>query len=183
MKKFIIVFLFLMSMNASLGATRHVIQQNPYINNPYYRHQNYYQTEVLPRDLSALERYSMNKIYPRENVIQRLERLENLAFGSTQNGDIRTRYSNVETAILSRPQNNVKRNALGNIVSYFTGQPTGITPAIQTYDTFNYPAYNSFTSNTFGNQHFNQYSNGIFGHGYSMLNNGLGNGSSVRILP
>jgi hypothetical protein len=172
-------------MGYAAASERHVIIQNPYINNPYYRHRNYYQSEVLPRDLSALEKYSMKRVYPRENPLQRLERLENLAFGSVQNGDIASRYKNVETAILSRPQNNTKRTALGTLTNYFRGQTTGVTPSI--YDSFGnfMPAYDNFIQNSssgFGNTRVNQYSNGIFGGGYSVFNNNFGNGSSIRIL-
>lgn len=185
MKKFLICFLLLLSFNSVSAESRHVVVQNPYINNPYYRHNNYYQYEVLPKDLAALERYSMNKVYPKENPLSRLERLENLAFGSIQSGDIHSRYKNVETAILSRPKSNIKHNVLGNLTNYFRGQTTGITPTI--YDGFgNYmPAYDNFMHNGssgIGNSKINQYSNGIFGGGYSILNNSLGNGGSIRIL-
>jgi hypothetical protein len=139
----------------------------------------------LPRDLAALEKYSMNKVYSRENPLKRLERLENLAFGSVQSGDIESRYKNVETAVLSRPTNNIKRTALGTLTNYFRGQTTGYTPTI--YDNFGkfMPAYDNFiqnSSNSYGNTRINQYSNGIFGGGYSIHNNNTGSGGSIRIL-
>ena len=185
MKYFLICCLLILSVNSVLAESRHFIRQNPYINNPYYRSQKYYQYEVLPRDLSALEKYSMNRVYSRETPLRRLERLENLAFGSIQSGDIGTRYKNVESAILSRPASNIKQSALGTLANYFRGQATGVTPSI--YDSFgNYmPAYDNFmhnSTNGFGNTRINQYSNGIWGGGYSTLNNSLGSGSSVRIL-
>lgn len=185
MKKLLVCFLVLMCINCVFAESRHVIQQNPYINNPYYRNYNYYQSEVLPKDLSALEKYSMNKIYPRESTVKRLERLEDLAFGSIQSGDIESRYKNVETAILSRPQNNIKRTALGTLTNYFRGQTTGVTPSI--YDGFSnfMPAYDNFMHNGssgYGNTRINQYSNGIFGGGYGIHHNNFGNGSSIRIL-
>ncbi len=185
MKKLFICLLFFMCVNSVFAQNRHVIMQNPYINNPYYRHCDYYEAEVLPRDLSALEKYSMNRVYSRENPLKRLERLEDLAFGSIQSGDIVSRYKNVETAILSRPQHSVKRTALGTLTNYFRGQATGVTPSI--YDSFGnfMPAYDNFmhnSSNGYGNTRINQYSNGIFGGGYSVFNNNVGNGSSVRIL-
>lgn len=185
MKNFLILCIVLLNINIALGETFQTIRQNPYINNPYYRHNSYYRNEILPRDLSALEKYSMNRIYPRETTLQRLERLENLAFGSIQSGNIESRYKNVETAILSRPKQNIKRSALGALSNYFLGQATGFTPSV--YDNFgtNYvPAYDNFihNGNSFGNTRLNQYSNGIFGSGYSIFNNNLGNGSSIRIL-
>ena len=185
MNKFFVFCCLILSINSVFAETVRVIQQNPYVNNPYYRHRNYYQSEVLPRDLSALERYSMNKVYTRETPLQRLERLEDLAFGSVQSGDIAPRYHNVESAILSRPKPSFKRTALGTLTNYFRGQSTGVTPSI--YDSFyNFmPAYDNFihnSSNNYGNTRINQYSNGIFGGGYSLLNNNVGNGSTVRIL-
>ena len=185
MKYLIVICLLLMSVCCSFAGTSRVITQNPYINNPYYRHNNYYQTEVLPRDLSALEKYSMNRVYSRESSLRRLERLEDLAFGSIQSGDIKSRYRNVEAAILSRPQYNTQRSVLGKLTNYFLGQPTGYTPPL--YDNFgnNYlPPYDSYLNNgnIYGNSRINQYSNGIFGGGYSLFNNNLGNRSSVRIL-
>lgn len=185
MKKLLIYCVLLLSFNSAFAESRHVVTQNPYINNPYYRHNDYYEYEILPRDLSALEKYSMNKVYTRENPVLRLERLENLAFGSIQSGDIHSRYKNVETAILSRPKLNYKRTALGTLTNYFRGQATGVTPSI--YDGFGryMPAYDNFIHNSssgVGSTRINQFSNGIFGGGYSIHNNSLGNGSSVRIL-
>lgn len=182
MKKYVVLFL-LLTLNCVYASERHIIRQNPYVNNPYYRHSGYYQAEVLPRDLNALERYSMNKVYYRESPIKRLERLENLAFGAIQEGDIYSRYKNVESAILSRPQNQYKRNLWSNVANYFAGQATGITPSVfQQRSNFDDVFFNNYPSNGYGNQRFNQYSNGIFGGGYSMLNNSIGNGSSIRIL-
>lgn len=174
-----------MSVNSVFAATWQNVNQQPYINNPYYRQNSYYQTEVLPRDLSALEKYSMNKVYSRENPIHRLERLENLAFGAIQYGDVKSRYKNVENAILSRPKMSSRKTALGTLANYFAGQATGITPSI--FDGYNniMPSYNTYSQmnpSGFGNMRINQYSNGIFGGGYSIFNNNHGNGSSVHIL-
>jgi len=186
MKKILASCLLLITVNCVFGAERRVIMQNPYINNPYYRHVDYYQSEVLPRDLSALEKYSMNKTYFRENPIKRLERLEDLAFGSIQSGDIESRYKNVETAILARPKYNNKHTVLGTLTNFFNGQPTGITPSV--YDSFGtnfMPAYDRFMHtmpNNYGSTRVNQYSNGIFGNGYNIYRSNTGNGGSIRIL-
>lgn len=156
--------------------------------NSYDTSRNYYNIPISEYDLSALEKYTLNKTFPRQNPIARLERLENLAFGSIQEGDLRSRYKNVERALLSRPNFNNKRTTLGNIVNYFTGQPTGITPPVYSKSNFNnyYPVDNmglNYQSQNYGTQRFNQYSNGIFGHGYGYMNSALGNGSSINILP
>lgn len=186
MKTFVIMFCILFYFVNCAFAQTTVVTQNPYINNPYYRHQNYYQTDVLPRDLSALEKYSMNKVYPRQSALQRLERLENLAFGSIQSGSLEARYRNVENAILSRPKCNFKHSALGALANYFGGHTTGVTPSV--FDNFGnayMPAYDNFMHNSsagYGRSRINSFSNGIFGSGYSIMNNNLGNGSSVRIL-
>lgn len=186
MKNFLVCCLLIISVNCVFGAEKRVIRQNSYINNPYYRNIDYYQSEILPRDLSALEKYAMNKTYFRENPIKRLERLEDLAFGSIQSGDVESRYKNVEAAILARPKYDTKRTPLGVLTNFFNGQPTGITPSI--YDSFgtNYmPAFDRFMHsmpNDFGNTRINQYSNGIFGNGYNIYRSNTGNGSSIRIL-
>ena len=179
MLRFLICLLVLLGVNSVYASSYHLVRQYPHYGNYNNSH------SYLPREnLSALEKYTLNRAYPRENPVLRLERLENLAFGSIQSGDLETRYRNVENAILSRPKAVTKRSALGNIVSYFAGQPTGITPPV--YNRYYYPDtttgyYNYHPS--YGNQRYNQYSNGIFGHGYSLMNSGFGNGSSVTILP
>lgn len=139
-------------------------------------------------DLDALEKYSLNKTYKRENDIRRLERLEDLAFGATQTGDLYSRYKNVENAILSRPQYKTKSSLLNNVANYFAGQATGFTPNLLPY-----PDYNSlggFTARPYAymptpgysNNNIEQYSNGIFGGGWGFSGSNYGTGSSVRIL-
>ena len=153
---------------------------------PQCHYDNYY---LSSNDLSALEKYAMNKTYQRENDLKRLERLENLAFGSTQNGDIFSRYRNVEDAILSRPQPvTTKRSFLGNLANYFAGQATGFTPNLMPYSNFN--SLGGFSSNPysyspapgFSNNSFEHYSNGIFGGGWGHTGQDYGTGSMVRIL-
>ena len=147
-------------------------------NNPY----------LSQNDLYALEKYALNKTYRRESDLQRLERLENLAFGAIQNGDIYNRYKNVENAILSRPKYGTKTSLLNNLANYFSGQTTGFTPSL-----IPYPGYNSlggFSSNPYGlgpstgfsNNNIEHYSNGIFGGGWGMSGHDHGVGSSIRIL-
>lgn len=186
MLRLFICSLLLFNISTAFASTYHPIKQSfcGYQKSPY---QNYYNNSALSSsDLSALEKYLIKKSYPREHPLKRLERLETIAFGSIQSGSIESRYKNVEAAILSGPAYNTKRSALGNIVNYFAGQATGITPPI-----INTPSYYSRADNfnnynfspSYGNQRLNQYSNGIFGHGYSLLNTGFGNGSSITILP
>lgn len=146
-------------------------------NNPY----------LSSSDLNALEKYAMNKTYRRENDLKRLERLENLAFGATQSGDIFSRYRNVEDAILSRPKYGTKQSVWSNIANYFAGQATGYTPSL-----IPYPSYSSlggftnnpysFTPNGYSNNNFEHYSNGIFSGGWGHMGQDYGNRSSVRIL-
>ena len=144
-------------------------------NNPY----------LSSSELNALEKYAMNKTYRRENDLRRLERLENLAFGATQNGDLFSRYKNVEEAILSRPQYKQKQSFLGNLANYFAGQATGFTPSMMPYSNLG-----GFTSNPYAftpnpgyqNNNFEQYSNGIFSGGWGHMGQDYGTGSSVRIL-
>jgi hypothetical protein len=143
-------------------------------------------------NLNALEKYALNKTFRKESDLARLERLENLAFGATQIGDLASRYANVEQAILSRPKYKTKNSLLGNLANYFTGSPTGYTPSLDNFynSTMGLPPGLGFTN--FGgdyfptpgflNQNFEQYSNGLFSRGWGMSNHNYGTGSSVRIL-
>lgn len=147
-----------------------------HFNNPY----------LSSEDLNALEKYALNKTYQRENDLKRLERLENLAFGSTQSGDIYSRYHNVEEAILSRPQHGTKQSFLNNLANYFIGETTGFTPSLMPYSNLG-----GFTSNPYAftpnpgyqNNNFEQYSNGIFSGGWGHMGQDYGTRSSVRMLP
>jgi hypothetical protein len=125
-------------------------------------------------NLSILENYVFKKSYKKESPIKRLERLENIAFGSIQQGDIDLRYKNVEQAILSRANyDNYKRNSILNTLgNYFGGQVTGFTPSV-------FPQY---PYNNYGTQRIDQFSNGIFGNGYRVYNQDFGNNSSVKII-
>lgn len=137
-------------------------------------------TQEFQPDFSALEKYALNKTYKRESNLERLERLENLAFGAVQNGDFETRYNHVENAILSRPQYNYKKSILGNIADYFAGQPTGFTPSIMDQNLSAFPSY--IPTPGYNNRRMEQYSNGLFGNGYSLLDQNFTNGSSIRML-
>lgn len=170
--------------------------------NPYR-----YQSNIPAHNLNALEQYAFNRNYNRDNDINRLERLENLAFGAIQSGNPETRYKNVEAAILNRPNTlNTKRTVLGTLANYFTGQTTGFTPTIspsmvpafqQLNGGFtvppamsplggysNYPNVfsQSLTTPRYNNTKYEEYSNGIFGSGYGVSGDSYGSGSSVRIL-
>jgi hypothetical protein len=139
-------------------------------------------------NLNALEKYAFNRIYSRETNLQRLERLESIAFGAVQQGDIDTRYQNVEKAILARPKNDYyKKQGLFNVVrDYYKGVTTGITPSVTyqgltPYDT-PYDIYNNSYNPTYGTQRIDNFSNSIFGNGYRVLNQNFGTGSSVKII-
>ena len=144
-------------------------------------------------NLNALEKYALNKTYRKESDLARLERLENLAFGATQLGDLDSRYTNVEQAILSRPKYKTKNSMLGSIANFLAGTPTGYTPAINSNfypPSMGLPAglgFSNFGGNFYPapgymNQNFEQYSNGPFGGGWGISSQNYGTGSSVRIL-
>lgn len=136
-------------------------------------------------NLNALEKYALNRTFRRESDLERLERLENLAFGATQYGDLHSRYRNVENAILSRPQINPKKNLLNSIANYFNGQATGFTPSLMPYNNLGGFSSNPYNYNSipgYNNNSFEQYSNGIFGGGWGVSGSDFGTGSSVRIL-
>lgn len=149
----------------------------------YYKRTPYsYNNYGIPiNSLNALEKYALKKNYSRDNSITRLERLEDLAFGAVQTGDIATRYRNVENAILTRPQNNYRRSVIGNIANFFNGQMTGFTPSISGMD-FDDNFFNNPYTSGYSNTRAEQYSNGIFGGGWGIMNQNYGGGSSVKIL-
>ena len=93
---------FLLMVNIMpVFAAKTVTTTRPYYYNPYHR--GYYPPPnpyQYANGLNALEKYALNRNYGRENAMQRLERLENLAFGATQVGDLDTRYRQVENAII-----------------------------------------------------------------------------------
>jgi hypothetical protein len=173
-------------------------RQSHYPNHPqHYPHYNcpecHYNGDYLSHgNLNALEKYALNKTYRKESDLTRLERLENLAFGATQLGDLDSRYANVEQAILSRPKYKTKNSILSNLSNYFTGTPTGFTPSLNNFynSSLGLPPGLGFTN--FGgdflptpgymNQNFEQYSNGPFNSGWGMSSHNYGAGSSVRIL-
>ena len=141
----------------------------------------YYTNKTISRNnLDALERYALRKRYSRDTDISRLQRLEELTFGSIQAGDINTRYDNVEKAILSRPQSayyNRNNSIINRLGSYFTGQTTGFTPNI-------IPDTPEFTHNMFGqnNRAFDQYSNNFFGNNLRYFDHNNLTHSAVKIL-
>ena len=148
---------------------------------------------ISNRDLGTLDKHALNKTYRRDSNLTRLERLENLAFGATQAGDLQHRYRNVENAILSRPPYRTKNSMLGTLANYFLGQTTGFTPAINENNfmpAMNLPAGlgptnyggNFYPAPGINNQRFEHYSNGLFGGGWGMSNGSFGNGSSIRML-
>jgi len=184
MKNFLVILL-LISCSASVYA-QSTITYYPQ-NTPFYYNNGGAQRPKLPLDeLSALEKYTYNKVYNRDYPLERLERLETTAFGSVQQGNLGTRFKNVENALLARENYSPnyyktnKRNIWGNLADYFVGQPTGITPSITSPY---YQGYNPVYGQNYGNQRYEQFSNGIFGGGYNLMNQRLGNGSSIRILP
>lgn len=169
-----------------------------YNKHPYYRSNNFYNNAYNQRrffnpressfsDLSALEKYTLNRNFTRESDIERLQRLEMQAFGAVQQGDINTRYDDVRNAILSRPKNNYRTSLMRNIGNYFGGQLTGFTPSFNS--SFDNDPFFSDNSNfattkypsTFGSTSATGYS-GPFGKGYRVNNFGTGSSTGIQIL-
>ena len=147
-----------------------------------------YRKHFLPnKDLCALETYALNKTFQRDTDIQRLERLESIAFGTIQKGDLFSRYQNLEQAILARPKYKTKQRIISNLANYLHGGPTGFTPSLHSnYNNFNnfggFNAIPSMYSPKYTTTKFEQYSNGMFGGGWGINNGNFGTGSSIRIL-
>ena len=93
------------------------------------------------------------------------------------------------------PQKNIQKYSLMRKISnYFHGQPTGFTPSITPDLSQNlspmmlpgltpYGGFNSYyPTGSFGNNNFEQYSNGIFGGGWGINENNFTSGTGVTIL-
>ena len=152
--------------------------------NPYYVPQAYYGGNYVPHrryktsstfpDINELERYAMNKNFTKDSDRIRLERLETLAFGAVQEGDIYTRYDNVRASILSRPKQNYKTSLLRSLSDYFSGQLTGFTPNVIDTNNNSYPSgYEKKSYTEYGSP---------WGRGYKSEYYGYGSGSGVHIL-
>lgn len=153
-------------------------EQNPRAFRHYNNYQHYsrgYMSNENLSDMNALEKYTFNRNYSRENNLSRLQRLEMQAFGAIQDGDINSRYRNVRSAILARPKQNPKASLLRNISDYFSGQMTGFTPQIYRQNCDNYDNSN------FSNQSFQSYST-PWSSGYRMNNSSSGSGIGIKIL-
>lgn len=151
-----------------------------YRNHSNYAYKPYYNKSFS--DLSALEKYSLNKTYSRESDLQRLQRLEMQAFGAVQSGDITTRYDNVRNAILSRPKQNYKTSLLRNIGNYFSGQMTGYTPSFSNDSFFSDSSFSRCPYPTsYGNRSYSQVS-GPLRSGYFINDYGTSSGAGVKIL-
>ena len=189
MKKFLILLLLSIFCQQSQGQIQyrnyspmhnysyHPYSQNRYVyrNNPISANNRGYDYQNFS-DMSALEKYALDRTYQRENYISRLQRLEIQAFGAIQEGDLNTRYENVRSAILSRPKTNYKTSLLRGIGNYFAGQLTGYTPELNSYS-----LQNSTISPSFGQSYENRYYT-PWGKGYQTHKYGTGSSSSVRIL-
>ena len=179
-----VVLLILSAITMPVFAARTVVTRSP-IYNPYYAPQAYYGGDYIPQrrympknrsifsDINDLERYALNKNFTKDSDRIRLERLETLAFGAVQQGDIYTRYDNVRNAILSRPKHNYKTSLLQGLSNYFNGQLTGFTPNVTN-------SYNSYPSE-FEKNSYTQYSS-PWGSGYRTEYYGTDSGTGVRIL-
>ena len=179
-----IVLLLLTAITTPVFASRTVVTQTP-VFNPYYSPQAYYGGDYIPNrrfqrhssvfhDINDLERYALNRNFTKDSDQVRLERLETLAFGAVQEGDIYTRYDNVRDAILTRPKPNYKTSLLRNISDYFSGQLTGYTPSMTTTNP-------SFYSSDYGQSSTTEYIS-PWGRGYRTYNYGAGSGTGVHIL-
>ncbi len=180
---FALFLLLILSM--PVFASRTVVTQTPLYNH-YYNPQAYYGGDYIPnrryqrntsvfRDINDLERYALNRNFTKDSDRTRLERLEMLAFGAVQQGDIYTRYDNARNAILSRPKQNYKTSVLKNLSDYFSGQLTGFTPSLTS--TTNPNIYSSDYGHTSATEYITPW-----GRGYRTNNYGIGSGSGIHIL-
>lgn len=180
------IFIFVLSLSLPVFASKTIVTETP-VYNPYYgayyggdytpKHRYHRRNSSLFSDINELEMYAMNKNFTRDSDLIRIERLESLAFGAVQQGDILTRYDNVRNAILSRPKQNYKTSVLRNISDYFNGQLTGYTPSINSSTNYN----NIYQPSGFGNSSSVEY-NTPWGKSFRTNNYGVGSGSGIHIL-
>ena len=174
MKKFVFVSLiFLLNCVNGYAQTTFRTYHPVYYPNNYSRYDSQYYQDF--DDINALENYTFNRKYVRDNNLARLQRLEMQTFGAVQQGDFNTRYQNVRSAILVRPKQNYRKSFLRNMGDYFSGQLTGFTPSVNPY-----PNVQTYT-NPYERQRQSYYYT-PFGNGYRVNNYGSGSGTSVKIL-
>lgn len=158
---------------------------NPsFLNNHHYKFNTPYHniSQEQFSDINALEKYTLNRTYNRDNNIERLERLEMQAFGTIREGDINSRYADVRQAILSRPKQNYKTSLLNNLANYFSGQMTGYTPSFGNDSFYSNSSFSQIPyPTTYGNRSFNTYSS-PFGNGYRINNYGTSSSAGVKII-
>lgn len=159
-------------------------------NGEYFRH---YNRPIPKSSLKKLEKHVWGKHFSNETEQSRLERLEEIAFGAVQSGDLSRRYKNVESVLLSRPKYKTRDNIISTLGNIVFGQPTGFTPNITTQELSGYdqfapfggdyfaPGYRGLSS--YGNNMIEHYSNGLFRGGWGSFHNNVGSGSGVTILP
>ena len=167
--RYIILFVWILCQFSNICVAKDfvTISRSPYFSQYYFD------------DIDAIEKYALNRTYSRESDLDRLKRLEELAFGAIQQGDIVSRYSNVKSAILNRPKQNNKNTIIRQLGNYFSGQMTGYTPPIYSnnygyYKPQQYP-------NDLTNERYVEYGS-PFHRGYRYNNFMSGNSSTIRIL-
>ena len=181
-----IVMLLLFIVSIPVSVSRTVVTRSPNYDTSYGA---YYGGDYKPNvrlrnrsnysrffDINELERYAMNRNFTKDSDITRLERLEELAYGAVQQGDIYTRYDNVRNAILTRPKQDYKTSLIRNISDYFTGKLTGYTPNIN-QDDFDI----DFSDTSFGKSSATNYVS-PYHRGYRTNNYGIGSGMGVHLL-
>lgn len=180
-----IVLLFLSSLSMPVFAEKVIIPPPNYYTS-YYAPQAYYGGDYIPQrrythknrsvfsDINELEKYAMNKVFAKDSDRMRLERLETLAFGAVQEGDIYKRYDNVKNSILSRPKPNNRTSLARSLSNYFNGQLTGFTPSLTN-------SYDNYYPSDFEKKSYTQYSS-PWGSGYKINYYGTNSGSGIHFL-
>ena len=148
-----------------------------------YKNNNVSNDSAVSKKLGKMEKKVFNRQFANDTAENRISRLEEQIFGTIQSGDINTRYDNVRTAILSRPQpTRVKNSLVRTIGNFFGGQITGFTPS---FDNDPFFADSFFNQNpyptNYGTQSATTFSR-PFGGGSFVQNHGTGSNCAVQIL-
>ena len=186
MKK-ILVLLCLSVMTLPVMAESRIIKTYSPVSNSsgYYNTQNYGISDYSYNKLGEMESYLFGKTYAGQNIVSRIERLEDAVFNrfypdSSPEQRIASlaynynRNNNI-TNTQQQSQGSKFKSVMRGISNSILGVPTGYTPPV-----YGDPYY-SWGNNGFG-QHYGNYSDYYGSNGWHRYGRGINSGSGVHII-
>ncbi len=176
MRNLLILFILLFAACPSYSESRFVTTSSPLPNSSYYY--GGYNDNISAYNYNKLEEIE-NSMYGRnfvgENIVRRLERLENTAFNhlypnvAPENRIANLIYYYNKRNVANNSTSKLK-NFLNGLSSNFIGVPTGYTPPIDPYQSWN-------ASSGYGN-----YSDYYGNNGWYRNGKNVGSGGGVHII-